>query len=241
MPVCLTCVCCQWCLRIGLQACQRAGMLADDGRCKTLDASADGYVRAEGVGAMLLRRLQQGPPQAGAAEAVAEDGGGAPLALLLGSAVNQDGRSSSLTAPNGPAQQVCACVCVHVWICVCSALVCVEVMTKAWRAPPLELHAHSPAVIQPVVHVVVISTAGGHPLRPRLGLRGRGCCVGARDARHWHAAGRPHRDLRRRQCLHAAADGGRAGARHAAGPRRPPAAADDGAQVAHGARGAGGR
>ena len=37
--------------------------------------------------------------------ASAAAGGGAPLALLLGAAVNQDGRSSSLTAPNGPAQQ----------------------------------------------------------------------------------------------------------------------------------------
>jgi hypothetical protein len=69
-------------------------MLAADGRCKTLDAAADGYVRAEAVGVLLLQ----------------SGGGGAdtaqqPLALLAGSAVNQDGRSSGLTAPNGPAQQ----------------------------------------------------------------------------------------------------------------------------------------
>jgi acyl transferase domain-containing protein len=64
-------------------------MLAPDGRCKALDAAADGYVRAEGA-AMLL--------------AVPGCRTGA-LALLAGSAVNQDGRSSGLTAPNGPAQQ----------------------------------------------------------------------------------------------------------------------------------------
>ena len=74
----------------------KAGMLAPDGRCKTLDAAADGYVRAEAVGVLLLQALAAN----GAATAAA-----APLALLAGSAVNQDGRSSGLTAPNGPAQQ----------------------------------------------------------------------------------------------------------------------------------------
>ncbi len=68
-------------------------MLAADGRCKTLDASADGYVRGEAIGALLLRAVQQGSSAASA------------LALFCGSAVNQDGRSSSLTAPNGPSQQ----------------------------------------------------------------------------------------------------------------------------------------
>ena len=75
-------------------------MLSPEGRCKTLDASADGYVRAEGCGALMLRPLSV----AGAGH----DGDPLhrhPLAVLVGSAVNQDGRSSSLTAPNGPAQQ----------------------------------------------------------------------------------------------------------------------------------------
>jgi acyl transferase domain-containing protein len=67
-------------------------MLAPDGRCKTLDAAADGYVRAEACGLLLL-----------ASETASEFGGAA--AVLAGSAVNQDGRSSALTAPNGPAQQ----------------------------------------------------------------------------------------------------------------------------------------
>jgi acyl transferase domain-containing protein len=72
----------------------KAGMLAPDGRCKTLDAAADGYVRAEALAGMLLHRVP-------AASASAEWG----VAVILGSAVNQDGRSSGLTAPNGPAQQ----------------------------------------------------------------------------------------------------------------------------------------
>ena len=73
------------------RACLRAGMLADDGRCKTLDASADGYVRAEAVGALLL--------------ALASDPQRDSLAMVVGTSVNEDGRSSSLTAPNGPSQQ----------------------------------------------------------------------------------------------------------------------------------------
>jgi acyl transferase domain-containing protein len=70
-----------------------AGMLSPSGRCQVLDAAADGYVRGEACHMLLL---------APAAHAANTKG---PLALVLGSAVNQDGRSSSLTAPNGPAQQ----------------------------------------------------------------------------------------------------------------------------------------
>jgi len=74
---------------------QRAGMMSPEGRCKTLDASADGYVRAESVVTGLLQAIS-GDDAAGT---------GPWCALLRGSAVNQGGRSSTLTAPNGPSQQ----------------------------------------------------------------------------------------------------------------------------------------
>src|SRR5262249_4843796 len=68
--------------------------MAADGRCKTFDAAADGYVRGEGCGVVVLKRLS---------DAVAD--GDNIFALIRGSAINQDGRSNGLTAPNGLAQQ----------------------------------------------------------------------------------------------------------------------------------------
>ncbi|MEY9930253.1 acyl transferase domain-containing protein/acyl carrier protein [Catenulispora sp. GP43] len=68
-------------------------MLAVDGRCKTFDASADGYVLGEGGGLVVLERLS-----------TALANGRRIRAVLRGSAVNQDGRSNGLTAPNRGAQ-----------------------------------------------------------------------------------------------------------------------------------------
>ncbi|MXY56055.1 MAG: SDR family NAD(P)-dependent oxidoreductase, partial [Gammaproteobacteria bacterium] len=72
----------------------KAGMLSPNGRCKTFDAAADGYVRGEGCGIVVLKRLDD-----------AEADGDRIWAVLRGSAVNQDGMGPGLTVPEGPAQQ----------------------------------------------------------------------------------------------------------------------------------------
>jgi myxalamid-type polyketide synthase MxaB len=72
----------------------KARMLSPEGRCKVFDASANGYVRGEGCGVLVLKRLS---------DAIAA--GDNVLALLRGSAMNHNGRSSGLTVPSGPAQQ----------------------------------------------------------------------------------------------------------------------------------------
>ena len=70
------------------------GFMAADGRCKTFDARADGFVRGEGCGIVVMKRLS---------DALAD--GDRILGVIRGSAVNQDGRTTALTAPSGPAQQ----------------------------------------------------------------------------------------------------------------------------------------
>ncbi|MBX7449233.1 SDR family NAD(P)-dependent oxidoreductase [Mycolicibacterium sp. 3033] len=75
-------------------AASRARMLSPVGRCKTFDASADGYVRSEGCGVLVLKRLSD-----------AQRDGDPIAAVIAGSGVNQDGASSGLTVPNGGAQQ----------------------------------------------------------------------------------------------------------------------------------------
>jgi acyl transferase domain-containing protein len=72
----------------------KAHMMASDGRCKAFDARADGFVRGEGCGVVVLKRLSD-----------ALTDGDHILAVIRGSAVNQDGRSSGMTAPNGAAQK----------------------------------------------------------------------------------------------------------------------------------------
>src|SRR5262249_50625256 len=75
-------------------ALSQSHMFARDGRCKAFDAAADGFVRAEGCGIVVLKRLS---------DAVADNDN--ILAVIRGSAINQDGRSSGISAPNGAAQE----------------------------------------------------------------------------------------------------------------------------------------
>jgi len=72
----------------------RAKMLSADGRCKTFDENANGFVRSEGCGIVVLKRLS---------DAIAD--GDNIRAILLGSATNQDGRTSSITTPSSLSQQ----------------------------------------------------------------------------------------------------------------------------------------
>ncbi|MDF2235865.1 thioester reductase domain-containing protein [Albimonas sp. CAU 1670] len=70
-----------------------SSMLSADGRCKAFDARADGFVRAEGAGAVILRRTSQ---------ALAD--GDRIYARLLGAGVNQDGRTRGIFMPSEAAQ-----------------------------------------------------------------------------------------------------------------------------------------
>lgn len=75
-------------------ATSKATMLSPDGRCKSFDARANGYVRSEGCGVVILKPLS-----------AAQADGDPIYAVIRGSATNQDGRSKGLTVPNGAAQE----------------------------------------------------------------------------------------------------------------------------------------
>ncbi|MCE0556897.1 type I polyketide synthase [Motilimonas sp. E26] len=72
----------------------KASMLSPDGQCKSFDASANGYVRSEGAGLVVVKKLS---------DAIAD--GDNVLAVIKASGVNQDGQTSGITVPNGDAQQ----------------------------------------------------------------------------------------------------------------------------------------
>jgi acyl transferase domain-containing protein/thioesterase domain-containing protein/acyl carrier protein len=77
-----------------MEAVARLDALSPDGRCRTFDAAANGFVRGEGCGLVVLKRLSD-----------AQRDGDRIWALIRGSAVNQDGRSTALTAPSVLAQE----------------------------------------------------------------------------------------------------------------------------------------
>ncbi len=79
---------------LGSIALSQGRVLSPAGRTKAFDAGADGMVRGEGCGLLVLKRLS-----------AAQRDGDRVLAVVRGSGVNQDGPSSGLTVPNGPAQE----------------------------------------------------------------------------------------------------------------------------------------
>lgn len=70
-----------------------AGLLSKDSRCRTFDAKADGYVRGEGIGVVVLKLLSQ-----------AQADGDRIYAVIRGSGINHNGRGNGLTAPSMQAQ-----------------------------------------------------------------------------------------------------------------------------------------
>ncbi|MER5558834.1 SDR family NAD(P)-dependent oxidoreductase [Streptomyces sp. NPDC002506] len=107
----------------------QAGMLSPTGRCRTFDKDADGYVRGEGAGAVLLKPLDR-----------AEADGDRIIAVIRGSAVNHCGKSPSLTAPN-PRAQADVLVRAHQAAGISpSTVTCLETHgTGTWLGDPIEV------------------------------------------------------------------------------------------------------
>ena len=123
------------------------GLLSKGGRCRPFDADADGFVRGEGCGMVVLKRL-----------ADAETDGDRIWAVIRGSAVNQSGASAGLTVPNGPAQE----------------RVIEEALSRADIAPAdvdyLEAHGTGSAMGDPIEvrAVAAVYGKGRTPERPLL-------------------------------------------------------------------------
>ncbi len=73
----------------------KASLLSGDGKCKSFDAAANGYVRSEGAGLVVLKKLSD-----------AQADGNQILAVIKATGVNQDGHTSGITVPNGHSQQI---------------------------------------------------------------------------------------------------------------------------------------
>ena len=148
-----------------------SGMLAADGRCKTLDAAADGYVRGEACTVVVLSGGDH-------STLIAGDARTSSLGVrLAGSAVNQDGRSSSLTAPNGPAQQTAMRSALH------DARLAVRAVAL------LEVHGTGTALGDPIemgaACAVLSSSSGGnreHQYEHKVGISAAKSWVGHTEA-----------------------------------------------------------
>nr|WP_246422139.1 type I polyketide synthase [Nocardiopsis mwathae] len=122
------------------------GALSPDGRCYTFDARANGYVRGEGGGAVVLKPL---------AQALAD--GDPVYCVIRGSAVNNDGATDSLTVPSGAAQAAVA------------RRACAQARTDPADVQYVELHGTGTPVGDPVEAAALGAAYGaaracGHPL-----------------------------------------------------------------------------
>ncbi|MDL1883139.1 SDR family NAD(P)-dependent oxidoreductase [Anaerolineae bacterium CFX8] len=115
------------------------GMLSPDGRCKAFDSRANGFVRSEGCGIIVLKRLS---------DALAD--GDSILALIRGTAVNQDGRSTVITAPNGMAQRAVLRQALADGLVEPEQITCIEAHgTGTVLGDPIEVEALAEVVGQP--------------------------------------------------------------------------------------------
>jgi acyl transferase domain-containing protein len=132
------------------------GVMAADGRCKTFDARADGFVRGEGCGVVVLKRL---------ADAVAD---GDPIAAVIrGSAVNQDGRSAAMSAPNGLAQQDVVRRALRCGRVRPERIACIEAHgTGTALGDPIEVEALSEVLGAPAAGVVPVALTA---VKPNIG------------------------------------------------------------------------
>ena len=138
-------------------AAQMAGMLSQDGRCKTLDAHADGYARAEACIVMLL-----------SSDLKSSDDREATV-VLKSTFINQDGRSTSLTAPNGPSQQRVI-------------LGGLAAASLARSLDALELHGTGTALGDPIEIGAICNVFGSSSASSTLPIR-----LGASKSRYGHA------------------------------------------------------
>ncbi|HEV2149464.1 MAG TPA: polyketide synthase, partial [Longimicrobiaceae bacterium] len=118
-------------------AATRMKMLSADGRCKTFDAAADGIVRGEGCGVVVLKRLSD-----------ALRDGDRIRAVIRGSAINQDGHTNGLTAPSGLAQREV----------VRAALA--DARLEPWRVGYVETHGTGTALGDPIEVEALAETVG---------------------------------------------------------------------------------
>lgn len=144
----------------------QAKMMAPDGRCKTFDAAADGYVRGEGCGMIVLKRL---------ADAIRD--GDRVRAVVLGSAVNQDGLTNGITAPNGPSQKAVLRAALEDASLAPSAIELVEAHgTGTPLGDPIEVRAIKEALLEGrsadrPLRIASVKTNIGH-LEPAAGIAG---------------------------------------------------------------------
>jgi len=124
----------------------KGGFMSPDGHCRAFDAGGNGFVRGEGCGVVVLKRLSD-----------ALTDGDHILALVRGSAVNQDGRSNVLTAPNGPSQEA---VLQQAWQ---------NAGIEPWQISHIEAHGTGTALGDPI-EVEALANVIGAPRGQQVAL-----------------------------------------------------------------------